>query len=84
MSAQLATLDQLINWLDSYIEKIAAAKLDETAELLRIARIDLIIRANGISKEEFEAFLFALKADHIAPTEPKKHHRKAVGFAANN
>ena len=89
MEAQSPTLDQLINWLDAYIEKIAAAKLDETAALLRIARIDLIVRANGISENEIEAFLFAVEseqriADYIAPPELKKHRRKAAGFAANN
>lgn len=89
METQPPTLDQLINWLDAYIEKIAAAKLDETAALLRIARIDLIVRANGVSEDELEAFLFAAEseqriADYIAPPELKKHRRKAAGLAANN
>jgi hypothetical protein len=89
MEIQPPTLDELINWLDTYIEKIAAAKLDETAALLRIARLDLIVRANGVSEDELEAFLLAAEsekrvADHIAPPELKKRRRKAAGFAANN
>jgi hypothetical protein len=33
----------------------------ETAALLRMARIDLIARANGITEEELEFFVFALQ-----------------------
>ena len=89
MAAQSPTLDQLINWLDAYIEKVAAAKLDQTAALLRIVRIDLVVRAKGISEDELEVFLFAVEsgqrvADYIAPTELKKHHRKAAGLATDH
>ena len=63
METQSPTLDELINWLDAYIEKIVAARFDETAALLRIARIDLIVRANGISEDELDAFLFAAECE---------------------
>ena len=89
METQPPTLDELINWLDGYIEKIVAAKLDETAALLRIARIDLIVRANGISEDELESFLFAAEsdqrvADYVTPPELKKARRKAAGSVINN
>ena len=54
-------LEALIAAINECINQVAAANLWETAALLRMARIDLIARANGITEEELEFFVFALQ-----------------------
>jgi len=51
----------LIDVIDECINQVSRARLWETAELLRMAKLDLVARANGISEEELEIFSFALE-----------------------
>jgi hypothetical protein len=65
-SRELAKLEQnkiepLIGVINDCIAQLSAAKLCETAELMRMARLDLMARAYGISEEELEIFAFALQ-----------------------
>ena len=54
-------MDSLISIIDACVERLAAAGLRETAQLLRIARLDLAARINGISEDELAIFSFALQ-----------------------
>jgi len=58
---QWPVFGRLINKLDKYIAEVAAAHLDSTAAILRMARVDLIARANGISEKDLGAFLAVLE-----------------------
>jgi hypothetical protein len=55
------TVVVLVPVINECIKRLTAAKMWETAELLRIARLDLVARANGISEDELELFTFALQ-----------------------
>jgi hypothetical protein len=54
-------LSEIIDILDTCINSTTVANLHETTELLRIARLDILMRANGITEEELEYFLFAIE-----------------------
>lgn len=54
-------LEPLIATINVCITEVSKAKLWETAELLRMARLDLVARAYGISEEELELFAFDLQ-----------------------
>jgi len=55
------TIEVLVPVINECIKRLAAANMPETAELLRIARLDLVARTNGISEEELDLFAFALQ-----------------------
>lgn len=55
-------LETLVGILDECVRRIDAAGLIETAHLLRMAKLDLVARANGISEEELEIFSYAVQA----------------------
>lgn len=50
-------LQHYIDELDVMISAVTEAGLQETAALLKIARLDLLIRFNGISENELNALL---------------------------
>lgn len=54
-------LEPLIATINVCITEVSKARLWETAELLRMARLDLVARAYGISEEELELFAFDLQ-----------------------
>jgi len=54
-------LESLVGLIDECIAIVTAARLHETAELLRVARLDLVARLNGISDEELEQLASALQ-----------------------
>jgi hypothetical protein len=88
MKTQSVTLDQLIEALDDVIAKITSAGFGETVALLNIARLDLVLRANGFSEDDLEAFLSALEenqrlADHATPSDQKMRRRKQTIAAGN-
>ena len=53
--------EQLMDMLDRCIGTVAAAKLAETALLLRVAQLDLAARVNGVTEDELELFAAALR-----------------------
>ncbi len=53
-------LQPLIAELDNIIAAAGTAKLEETVTLLKIARLDLTMRAHGIAADELELVSFAL------------------------
>lgn len=56
----------LVEAIDACITILCREHLWETAELLRMARLDLVVRANGISEAELELFSSIL----APPEEP--------------
>jgi hypothetical protein len=83
MEIQSPALSNLIATVDRCIRDATAARLSETATLLRMARLDLIARVHGISEEEMDVFLFVVEsdqrlADHMAPPELQQARRKAA------
>lgn len=80
MEDRTHALEQLIADVENCIRSAENANYRETAALLRIAKIDLITRVNGISGEELEAFLFALESElciqeHLEPARVRKAAR---------
>ena len=55
------SVEPLISVIGDCINQLNAARFCETAELLRMAQLDLMARVNGISDEELELFCFALQ-----------------------
>ena len=60
---------ELIKRVDGMIDDAATAGLNETAALLRIARLDLVTRANGIGEKDLDLFLRALEQGPVAVEE---------------
>ncbi|MDE2135335.1 MAG: hypothetical protein KGJ49_12130 [Alphaproteobacteria bacterium] len=86
MEGQSTVLNRLITTVDNCIKDAVAAHLSETAALLRMAKIDLIIRANGINEEDMDVFMFMVEsglrlAEYINPPELLGQH-KAAGAAS--
>lgn len=84
----LQTLQNIVAAIDSCIDKVASAQLSETAALLRIARLDLMVRIHGISERELEQLAFVASRDrraanrgtfvglrHVAPRISAAHRR---------
>jgi len=69
MNAQSPSLDRIVEALNGIIAEVAAARLHETVELLKIARLDLIMRANGFSEGELEALLSAIRDGQEVPND---------------
>jgi len=63
MQAQLPPFERLLATLDKLIAEIVELKLPETAALLKIARLDLLARANGVCEDDLEALLSALERE---------------------
>jgi len=81
MQTQSPPFDCFIKALDDLIAEITRASLTETASLLKIARIDLISRANGIPEKDLEAFFSSLEyqqrvADGTALPTSRRRRRK--------
>jgi len=64
MATERADYHVLVERLDGVIDDAATAGLKETAALLRIARLDLLARANGIGEKDLDIFLQALEHGH--------------------
>ncbi len=64
----------LITALEDVIAAARRAKLNETAALLRIARLDLLMRLHGIGANELELLSFAL-ARGVYAGAPRKTTR---------
>lgn len=62
----------LITAIDDVIAAAQTAELNETAALLRIARLDLLMRLHGIQANELELLSFAL-ARGVCAEEPVRH-----------
>jgi hypothetical protein len=60
MKKRTGALQPLIAELDNIIAAARTAKLEETVTLLKIARLDLTMRAHGIAVDELELVSFAL------------------------
>lgn len=66
----------LISALDNVIIAAKTAKLSETAALLRIARLDLVMRVHGITPDELELLTFALTKAPAKPVASPKSKKK--------
>ena len=67
MPKDVGRLKEIAGTLERDIDDIEALGLDFTAELLRIAKLDLLMRIHGISEEELQAFGDALSANYLNP-----------------
>jgi len=54
--------EKLVATLDQCISTVTAANLVDTALMLRIVKLDLLMRINGISDDELEQALSVLRA----------------------
>jgi hypothetical protein len=68
MKTKSSALQPLIAELDNVIAAAQAAHLDETAALLRMARLDLVMRAHDIATHELELVSFALARGYAEST----------------
>lgn len=83
MKKKNGALQPLIVEVDNIIAAARAAKLDETVALLRIARLDLMMRAHDIAASELELVSFALArgfwqnaaTSRTTPASPSKGRR---------
>jgi len=62
-TAHLLTLENIVAAIDSCIDKVASAQMSETAALLRIARLDLMVRIHDISDRELAQLAFVVSRD---------------------
>ncbi len=74
MTAHRSSFECLINSVENCIQEAELLKLSETAALLRMVKLDIVTRTNGISAGELDIFLFALESElrvveHIKPPE---------------
>ncbi|GAA0583481.1 hypothetical protein [Rhizomicrobium electricum] len=83
MKMKKGALQPLIVELDNIIAAARAAKLEETVALLRMARLDLMMRAHGIATNELELVSFALargfwenKPSKPAKSTPQQRERR--------
>lgn len=70
-------LARYIGSLDDVIAGVERAGLAETTALLKIARLDLVMRAHGISERELERALNTIEQNDDEPTvrRPRVTHR---------
>ena len=61
MSRSAPDLEELVVQLDEIIASVSDAGLRETVALLKIARLDLALRAYDFSEEEFDVALYKLR-----------------------
>lgn len=81
MNKKAETLEPFIASLDDVIAAAVDADLVETAALLRIARLDLLMRLNGIDPNELEVLSYALQRsvfenDKGPPERPRRTPRR--------
>lgn len=66
----------IVQALDDIIAAVRAIGLQETGDLLRVARLDLLMRVHGIEAEELELLTLALARNGGVPQ--KRSKRAAV------
>lgn len=59
MRSKPKSLSPLLAELDAVITAATTTGLRETAELLRLARLDLVLRANGLTAQSFDLLSYA-------------------------
>jgi hypothetical protein len=88
MNAQQTSLDVIVETLDGIITQLAASGLYETIALLKIARLDLIMRAYGLSDGDLEALLSVVNGQQrildVGMLPDTKIHRKKQVDATGN
>jgi hypothetical protein len=63
MVALRNSFEGLLNSVDNCILDAEKLQLVETVALLKMVRLDIVTRANGISGEELDVFLFAVESE---------------------
>ena len=72
-------LNGIVAALNDYIDVVRAYDLDETAALLRMAKLDLQMRIHDISDAELQALCEALERGQV-PTSPAVASRGGNGL----
>lgn len=78
MKKRMDALQPLIAELDNIIAAARTAKLEETVTLLKIARLDLTMRAHDIAADELELLSFALVRGLCTRAPAKSAKRKTA------
>jgi hypothetical protein len=81
---QLRVLENVVAVIDTCIDKVVAVELHETAALLRIARLDLIVRLHGITDAELDQLESVVDrrqrgVERIFPKRLRRHPRDRQG-----
>jgi hypothetical protein len=63
MQAENVMLEHLVEGFDKIIAGASAAGLDETVALMKIARLDLVLRVYNISETEFQTFIGVIESN---------------------
>lgn len=87
MNTEAVKLNRAIKTLDGVIDDLRAANLLESIPLLNIAKLDLAMRAHGLSESDLDGFLTGMRslADAVAmdenlPAQPSRRRRtQALG-----
>ena len=72
MKQQNKALGTLLASMDSAIQSAHGADLPDTVALLRLARLDLLMRANGVASEDIALVPFAVARQAAKAKRPKK------------
>jgi hypothetical protein len=73
MKQQNKALGTLLASVDSAIQSAHGADLPDTVALLRLARLDLLLRANGVASEDITLAPYAVarQAEKVKPLRPR-------------
>jgi hypothetical protein len=69
--ARTVNFDEIVTRLDGVIAELDSAGLYESVALLNIARLDLVLRANGFSEGDLEDMLDSLRGEDPASVDLK-------------
>jgi site-specific recombinase XerC len=75
-------LQHYIDELDAIISAVTEAGLQESAALLKIARLDLLVRSNGISEDELDVLLSVVHPNVDWSLPGQIHAQPRAGLAS--
>ena len=77
---RIERLSSIVSALSTYIEVASAYELEETAELLRIAKLDLQMRIHVITNQELQALCDVLEVGRMPPALATECAAASDGF----
>jgi hypothetical protein len=84
MELENSRLSYLIEELDKVISGVRSAGLEQTVALLKIARLDLVMQAHGVTEYELEMFLHAVETNLRAEANQAAVRPKSTANSAGN
>jgi hypothetical protein len=73
-------LNNIVSTLSAYIDALCAYDMEETAELLRVVKLDLQMRIHGITNEELKALCDVLEVGRMPAAPAAEDEEDADGF----